>query len=77
VPGEERLADRERLQALPLRPIAKPTLSPMIAAAAAITISTTMLIFPSWASSAAVISAVSPGTGTPIVSIAISAKTSE
>ena len=55
--------------------MAKPTLSPMIAAAEATTISVTMSMSPWWASSAAAISAVSPGTGMPIVSIAISAKT--
>ena len=60
-----------------LRPIANPTLSPRIAAVAASTISGTMSIRPSWASSAAVISAVSPGTGMPMVSTAIRAKTTE
>ena len=59
-----------------LRPIAKPTLSPRIAADAASAISGTMSIRPSCASSAAPISAVSPGTGMPIVSIAMRAKTS-
>ena len=87
--GEERLAVLEDLQRGACatgpgaansrrpqrRPIAKPTLSPTIAAAAASTISVTMSIWPSWASSAAAISAVSPGTGMPIVSIAISANT--
>ena len=61
----------------PLRPIANPTLSPMIAAAAASATSVTMSIWPSWASSAAPISAVSPGTGMPIVSTAIRANTTE
>ena len=58
-----------------MRPIAKPMLSPTIAAADAITHSATMSSWPSWASSAAAISAVSPGTGIPIVSTAISANT--
>ena len=38
----------------------------MIAAAAAIAITATMSISPSWASTPAAISAVSPGTGTPV-----------
>ena len=59
----------------PWRPIAKPTLSPRIAAAAAMATSGTIESWPSCASSAAAISAVSPGTGMPIVSTAISAKT--
>jgi hypothetical protein len=59
----------------PLRPIAKPMLSPRIAAAAARTTSVSMCSCPSCASRAAAMSAVSPGTGIPIVSIAISAKT--
>jgi hypothetical protein len=60
-----------------LRPIANPTLSPRIAAAAATTISTSMSSWASCASSPAPINAVSPGTGMPIVSIAISANTTE
>ena len=91
VPGEERLAGLERRQALgverarasrtaagrPRARCAKPTLSPRMAAAAASAMSTPMSIRPSCASSPAAISAVSPGTGIPIVSIAISAKTSQ
>ncbi len=58
------------------RPIAKPTLSPRIAAAAARIVSVAMSMWPRCASSAAPISAVSAGTGMPIVSIAIRTKTS-
>ena len=59
----------------PWRLIVKPMLSPRIAAAEAMTTSGTISSCPSWASSAAAISAVSPGTGMPIVSTAISANT--
>ena len=89
--GEERLADVQQRQALVVhrprpsrrpcrpyrRPIVKPTLSPMIAAAAARAISSSIDIFPLCARERRAISAVSPGTGMPIVSIAISPNVAE
>ena len=58
-----------------LRPIAKPTLSPRIAAAAATAMTASIDRCPRLATIAAVTSAVSPGTGMPIVSMATSRKT--
>jgi hypothetical protein len=57
-----------------LRPIANPMLSPMIAAAAATAITTSISRRPREATMLAVIRAVSPGTGMPMVSMAIRAK---
>ncbi len=56
------------------RPIAKPMLSPTIAAAAATAMTISMSRSPLDARMPAVNSAVSPGTGIPIVSIAMIAK---
>jgi hypothetical protein len=59
-----------------LRPIAKPMLSPKIAAAAAIAMTNSISNRPRDATMLAVTSAVSPGTGMPIVSMAMSANMS-
>jgi hypothetical protein len=83
---EERLADLEHLAAAapersrrreePAGDLAAdhPTLSPTIAAAAASAITTAMWSLPEVAATAAVISAVSPGTGTPPASTHTTAK---